>query len=145
MIERLDHVGIVVNDLEAAVAFFVALGMQVEGRAPIAGEWVDRVNGLRGIRADIATMRTPDGHGRVELTTFHSPAAVSAPPAEAMGNVLGLRSLMFAVDDLDAVVTALERHGGVMIGDIARYEDAYRLCAVRGPAGIIVSLAEALD
>ncbi|WP_323098161.1 VOC family protein [Intrasporangium sp. YIM S08009] len=141
---RMDHVSIVVDDLEAAKAFFVALGLELEGEAPIEGPAVDRLNALDDVRADIAMMRTPDGHGRLELTRFRSPAVVAAEPRDALGNTLGLRSVMFAVDDLHATVAALRPHGGEPIGEIVRYEDAYRLCYVRGPAGSIVSLAEAL-
>jgi catechol 2,3-dioxygenase-like lactoylglutathione lyase family enzyme len=111
-IQRMDHVSVVVDDLEAAIAFFVELGMELEGRAPIEGPSVDRVNGLDGVRVDIAMMRTPDGHGRVELTKFHTPTAVSAGPENAPVNMLGLRSVMFAVDDIDAAVAGLRPHGG---------------------------------
>lgn len=143
-IQRLDHVSVVVDDLEGAKAFFVELGMELEGEAPIEGPWVDRVNGLDGVRANIAMMRTPDGHGRLELTKFHTPAAVSAEPENALGNTLGLRSIMFAVDDIDATVAALRAHGAELVGEVAQYQDTYRLCYVRGPAGIIVALAEQL-
>jgi catechol 2,3-dioxygenase-like lactoylglutathione lyase family enzyme len=142
---QLHHVSVVVDDLEAAKAFFVELGMELEGEAPIEGPWVDRVNALDGVRVDIAMMRTPDGHGRLELTKFHSPTAVSAEPENALGNTLGLRSIMFAVDDVDATVAGLRAHGGELIGEVAQYRDIYRLCYVRGPAGIIVSLAEELS
>jgi len=138
------HVSVVVEDLEAAKAFFVALGMELEGEAPIEGAWVDRVNALDGVRVDIAMMRTPDGHGRLELTRFHHPAVVEPEPADALGNALGLRSLMFAVDDIDAAIAGLRAHGGELIGTVENYADVYRLCYVRGPAGIIVSLAEEL-
>jgi catechol 2,3-dioxygenase-like lactoylglutathione lyase family enzyme len=138
------HVSVVVDDLEAAKEFFLELGMEVEGEAPIEGPWVDRVNALDGVRVDIAMMRTPDGHGRLELTKFHSPAAVRADPEDALGNTLGLRSLMFAVDDIDATIADLRAHGAELIGTVENYEDIYRLCYVRGPAGIIVSLAEEL-
>jgi catechol 2,3-dioxygenase-like lactoylglutathione lyase family enzyme len=143
-IQRLDHVSVVVDDLEAAVAFFAELGMELEGRAPIEGPSVDRVNALDGVRVDIAMMATPDGHGRLELTKFHSPAAVRAEPENALGNTLGLRSIMFAVDDLDAGLAGLRAHGAELIGEVVQYEDSYRLCYVRGPAGIIVALAEQL-
>ncbi len=141
---RMDHVSIVVEDLEAAKAFFMALGLELEGEAPIEGPAVDRLNALDGVRAEIAMMRTPDGQGRLELTRFRSPAVVTAEPRDALGNTLGLRSVMFAVDDLHAAVEALRPHGGEPVGEVVQYEDAYRLCYVRGPAGIIVSLAEAL-
>ena len=144
-IQRLDHVSVVVDDLEAAKAFFVELGMELEGEAPIAGRWVDRVNGLDGVRVDIAMMRTPDGHGRLELTHFHTPEAVSAEPQNALGNTLGLRSIMFTVDDIDSTVAGLRAHGAQLVGEVAQYQDSYRLCYVRGPAGIIVALAEQLS
>jgi catechol 2,3-dioxygenase-like lactoylglutathione lyase family enzyme len=144
-IQRMDHVGVVVDDLEAAIAFFVELGMELEGEAPIEGRWVDRVNGLDGVRVDIAMMRTPDGHGRLELTKFHTPTAVSAEPENAPGNTLGLRSIMFAVDDIDATVAGLRAHGAELVGEVAQYQDSYRLCYVRGPEGIIVALAEQLS
>ena len=144
-IQRMDHVSVVVDDLEAAVAFFVDLGLELEGQAPIEGPSVDRVNGLDGVRVDIAMMRTPDGHGRLELTKFHSPKAVSAEPENALGNTLGLRSVMFAVDDIDATVADLRAHGGELVGEVVQYQDSYRLCYVRGPEGIIVALAEQLS
>jgi catechol 2,3-dioxygenase-like lactoylglutathione lyase family enzyme len=142
---RMDHVSVVVDDLEAAKAFFVELGMELEGEAPIEGRWVDRVNGLDGVRADIAMMRTPDGHGRLELTKFHSPTAISPEPENALGNTLGLRSIMFAVDDIDATVAGLRARGAELVGEVAQYQDSYRLCYVRGPEGIIVALAEQLS
>ncbi|MCW2886216.1 MAG: hypothetical protein JWL58_3078 [Streptosporangiaceae bacterium] len=145
MIERMDHVGVVVDDLEAATAFFVELGLVLEGEAAVEGRWVDRVNGLDGVRVDIAMMRTPDGHGGLELTKFHTPTAVSAEPENALGNTLGLRSVMFAVDDLDATVAGLRARGAELVGEVAQYQDSYRLCYVRGPEGIIVALAEQLS
>jgi catechol 2,3-dioxygenase-like lactoylglutathione lyase family enzyme len=144
-IQRMDHVSVVVDDLEAAIAFFVELGMELEGRAPIEGRSVDRLNALDGVRVDIAMMRTPDGHGRLELTKFHTPTAVSAEPENAPPNTLGLRSVMFAVDDVDATVARLRAHGAELVGEVAQYQDSYRLCYVRGPAGIIVALAEQLS
>ena len=144
-IQRMDHVSVVVDDLEAAVAFFVELGMELEGKASIEGPWVDRVNGLDGVRVDIAMLRTPDGHGRLELTKFHAPTAVSPEPQNALGNTLGLRSIMFAVDDIDAAVAGLRARGAELVGEVAPYQDSYRLCYVRGPAGIIVALAEQLS
>ena len=143
-IQRMDHVGVVVDELEAAIAFFVELGMELEGEAPIEGRWVDRVNGLDGVRVDIAMMRTPDGHGRLELTKFHTPTAVSAEPENAP-NTLGLRSIMFAVDDIDATIAGLRAHGAELVGEVAQYQDSYRLCYLRGPEGIIVALAEQLS
>jgi catechol 2,3-dioxygenase-like lactoylglutathione lyase family enzyme len=144
-IQRLDHVSVVVDDLEAATAFFVELGMELEGEAPIEGQEVDRLNGLDGVRVDIAMLRTPDGSGRLELTRFHSPEAVTAEPANALGNTLGLRSIMFAVDDLDATVAGLRGHGAHLVGEVVQYQDSYRLCYLRGPAGIIVALSEQLS
>ena len=144
-IQRMDHVSVVVDDLEAAIAFFVELGLELEGQKPIEGPSVDRLNALDGVRVDIAMMRTPDGHGRLELTKFHTPTAVSAEPENAPPNTLGLRSVMFAVDDVDATVARLRAHGAELVGEVAQYQDSYRLCYVRGPAGIIVALAEQLS
>jgi catechol 2,3-dioxygenase-like lactoylglutathione lyase family enzyme len=144
LIKRMDHVSVVVDDLEAAKAFFVELGLELEGEAPIEGGSVDRLNGIDGVRVDIAMMRTPDGHGRLELTKFHSPTAVSAEPENAPPNTLGLRSVMFTVDDVDATVAGLLAHGAELVGEIVQYQDSYRLCYLRGPAGIIVALAEQL-
>nr|WP_202885124.1 VOC family protein [Actinopolymorpha cephalotaxi] len=138
------HVSVVVEDLEAAKAFFVELGMELEGEAPIKGPWVDRINALDGVRVDIAMLRTPDGHGRLELTKFHHPEVISPEPKNALGNTLGLRSIMFAVDDVDAAVAGLRAHGGELIGEVEQYEDIYRLCYVRGPGEIIVALSEEL-
>ncbi|GAA3243677.1 VOC family protein [Dactylosporangium siamense] len=143
-IPQLHHVSVVVDDLEAAIGFFAELGMELEGQAPIEGPWVDRVNGLDGVRVDIAMMRTPDGHGRLELTKFHHPAVINPEPKDALGNTLGLRSIMFNVADVDAAVAGLRAHGGELIGTVEQYQDVYRLCYVRGPAGIIVSLAQEL-
>jgi catechol 2,3-dioxygenase-like lactoylglutathione lyase family enzyme len=143
-IQRMDHVSVVVGDLDAAVDFFAELGMELEGRAPIEGRWVDRVNAIDGVRVEIAMMRTPDGDGRLELTRFHSPAAISAQPEDAPPNTLGLRSVMFTVDDVDATVAGLRARGTRLVGEVVQYEDAYRLCYVRGPEGIIVALAEQL-
>jgi catechol 2,3-dioxygenase-like lactoylglutathione lyase family enzyme len=136
----MDHVGVVVEDLEAATAFFVELGMELEGEAAVEGPWVDRVNGIDGVRADLAMMRTPDGHSRLEPTTFRAPAATGAG-TNAPPNTLGLRNIMFAVDDLEDVVARLRPHGAELVDEVAQYEDSYRLCYVRGPAGIIVALA----
>jgi catechol 2,3-dioxygenase-like lactoylglutathione lyase family enzyme len=144
-IQRMDHVSVVVDDLEAAITFFAELGMELEGRAPIEGRAVDRLNGLDGIRVDIAMMKTPDGSGRLELTKFHSPAVISAEPQNAPPNTLGLRSVMFAVDDIDATLAGLRARGAELVGEVAQYEDSYRLCYLRGPEGIIVALAEQLS
>lgn len=143
-IKRLDHVSVVVEDLASATSFFAALGMTVEGEAPIAGDWVDAVNGIDDIRLDIVMMRTPDGHGRLELTSFHNPELVPLEPQDAPPNALGLRSVMFTVDSVDESLARLQAQGGELMGEVAQYEDQYRLCYVRGPAGIIVALAEEL-
>jgi catechol 2,3-dioxygenase-like lactoylglutathione lyase family enzyme len=143
-IQRMDNVLIVVDDLEAAKAFFAELGMELEGEATNEGPWVDRVVGLDGVRADLAMMRTPDGHGRVELTRFHTPPAIRPAPEDAPVNTLGMRRIMFAVDDVDDLVDRLRGHGAELVGEIAQYEDVYRLCFVRGPEGIIIGLAEEL-
>jgi catechol 2,3-dioxygenase-like lactoylglutathione lyase family enzyme len=144
-VRRMDNVGIVVDDLAAAIAFFVELGLELEGEAPVEGRWVDRVVGLDGVRIDIAMMRTPDGHGRLELTKFHRPTAVSSEPKNAPANTLGIRRIMFAVDDIDDVIARLHAHGAELVGELAQYEDKYRLCYVRGPEGIIIALAEQLS
>jgi catechol 2,3-dioxygenase-like lactoylglutathione lyase family enzyme len=144
-LKRMDNVLIVVEDLDAAKAFFVELGMQLEGQTLVEGPSVDSTVGLEGVRADIAMMRTPDGDGRVELTTFHTPPAVRAEPANAPANTLGIRRIMFAVDDLDDVIARLRTHGAELVGEVAQYEDSYRLCFLRGPEGIIIGLAEQLS
>jgi len=141
-VQRLDNVGIVVEDLDAAIAFFTELGLELESRAEIEGLWADRTVGLAGVRSDIAMMRTPDGHVRLELATYHAPAAVAADPHDPPPNTLGLHRVMFAVDDIDDTVARLRVHGAELLGEVARYEDSYRLCYLRGPAGIIVALAE---
>ena len=142
---RMDNVLLVVDDLKAAVAFFSALGMELEGETTVEGEWVDRVVGLDGVRSDIAMMRTPDGHGRLELDKFHTPPAIRAEPEDAPVNALGIRRIMFAVDDIDAVLARLRSHGAELVGEVVQYEDSYRLCYVRGPEGIIIALAEPLE
>lgn len=143
-LQRMDNVLIVVDDLEAAKAFFVELGMELEGETTVEGRWVDLVVGLENVRSEIAMMRTPDGHGRVELTKFHAPAAVRTEPTNAPANTLGIRRIMFAVDDVDDVLARLRAHGAELVGEVAQYEDMYRLCFIRGPEGIIVGLAEQL-
>ena len=143
-LQRMDNVLIVVDDLEAAKAFFAELGMELEGETQVEGPSVDRTVGLNDVRADITMMRTPDGHGRVELTKFRTPPAVRAEPQNAPANTLGIRRIMFAVEDIDDVVARLRTHGAELVGEIAQYEDHYRLCFVRGPEGIIVGLAQAL-
>ena len=144
-LQRMDNVLIVVDDLEAAKAFFAELGMELEGEAPVAGPWVDSTVGLNGVHADIAMMRTPDGHGKVELTKFHTPPAVRAEPENAPANTLGIRRIMFAVDDIDDVVARLRSRGAELVGEVAQYGDIYRLCFLRGPEGIIIGLAEQLS
>jgi catechol 2,3-dioxygenase-like lactoylglutathione lyase family enzyme len=133
------------NDLDAAKAFFAELGMELEGETQVEAPWVDRTVGLNDVRADLAMMRTPDGHGRVELTKFHTPPAVRAEPENAPANTLGIRRIMFTVDDIDDVVARLRSHGAELVGEIAQYEDSYRLCFLRGPEGIIIGLAEQLS
>jgi len=144
-IQRMDNVLIVVEDLEAAKAFFAELGMDLEGEATNEGPSVDKVVGLNDVRCDIAMMRTPDGHGRIELAKFHTPPAVRAEPEHAPANALGIRRIMFAVEDIDDVVARLRSHGGELVGEMAQYEDSYRLCFLRGPDGIILGLAEQLS
>jgi catechol 2,3-dioxygenase-like lactoylglutathione lyase family enzyme len=144
-IKRLDHVVVVVDDLAAAVAFFTALGMTQEGAMPLEGPWIDRVNGIENVQVDIVMMRTPDGHGKLELTKFRNPELVEIEPAIAPPNALGLRSVMFAVESVDDTLARLRGHGTELIGEVVQYEDQYRLCYVRGPAGIIVALAEELS
>jgi catechol 2,3-dioxygenase-like lactoylglutathione lyase family enzyme len=144
-LRRMDNVLIVVEDLEAAKAFFAELGMELEGETQVEGPSVGSVIGLTDVRADIAMMRTPDGHGRVELTRFHTPPAVRAEPQDAPSNALGIRRIMFAVDDIDDVVTRLRAHGGELVGEIEQYEDSYRLCFLRGPEGFVIGLAEQLS
>ncbi len=141
---RMDNVLIVVDDLEAAKAFFVELGMEMEGQAPVEGSSVDRLIGLEGVRSEIAMLRTPDGHGRIELDKFHAPPAVSAEPRSEPVNALGIRRIMFAVDDIDEVLTRLRRHGAELIGEVVQYENSYRLAYVRGPEGIMLALAQQL-
>jgi len=143
MIYRMDHVGVVVEDLAAAVAFFVELGLELEGEATVEGEWVDQLIGLDGVRADLAVVRTPDGHGRVELSTFHTPVATQSAP-RAPVNTPGIPRLTFRVDAVDDVLDRLRGHGAELVGEVARYQDMYRYCYLRGPAGIIIGLFEEL-
>ncbi len=142
---RMDNLLVVVDDLEAAVAFFTELGMELEGRAIVEGESVDRLVALDGVRSEIVMMRTPDGHGRIELDKFHTPPAVRAEPEDAPVNALGIRRFMFVVDDLDDVLTRLRRHGAELVGEVTQYEDSYRLCYLRGPGGVMVALSEELS
>jgi catechol 2,3-dioxygenase-like lactoylglutathione lyase family enzyme len=140
-IVRMDHVGIVVDDLPAATAFFLELGLALQGQGPVEGSWVDRVVGLDGVRAEIAMLQTPDGHGRVELAKFHAPRTPGRD-GDAPANAPGIRHVTFAVEDIDDVVARLQARGAELVGEVERYEDRYRLCYVRGPEGIIVELAE---
>jgi catechol 2,3-dioxygenase-like lactoylglutathione lyase family enzyme len=142
-IERMDHVGIVVDDLAAATAFFVELGLKTQGEASVEGASVDRVVGLEGVRADVVMLETPDGRSRLELSQFHAPPSPGGDP-HAPSNTLGIRHVTFAVDDVDAALAGVRAHGGELVGEVVNYNDVYRLCYVRGPAGIIVELAERL-
>ena len=139
----MDHVGVVVEDLAAAIAFFVELGLELEGETTVEGEWVDQLVGLEGVRADLAFLRTPDGNGRVELSTFHSPAATGTAPREPV-NTPGIPRLTFAIDSVDDVLDRLRPHGAELVGEVAQYEDIYRYCYVRGPDGVIIGLVEDL-
>jgi len=141
---RMDNVLLVVDELEAAIAFFTELGMELEGQTTVEGSDVDRLVALDGVRSDIAVMRTPDGHGRIELDRFHTPLAVRAEPEDAPVNALGIRRIMFTVDDLEAVLGRLRGRGAELLGEVVQYGNEYRLCYVRGPEGILVALAEQL-
>jgi catechol 2,3-dioxygenase-like lactoylglutathione lyase family enzyme len=138
---RMDHVGIVVDDLAAATEFFVQLGLELQGGASVEGESVDRIVGLEGVRAEIVMLQTPDGHGRLELSKFHAPSD-QGNSRSAQANTPGIRHVTFAVDDVDAVVAGLQARGTELIGELVRYGNSYRLCYVRGPEGIIIELAE---
>src|SRR6476620_9758454 len=143
-IQRMDNVGIVVDDLDAAVAFFTELGMELEGRMPIEGAWAGRVVGLDGMRSEIAMMRIANAPGRLELAMYHAPKAIIPEPEVTPPNTLGLHRVMFAVDDLEDTLARLRRHGAELVGDVTRYEDSYLLCYLRGPSGIILALAQQL-
>ena len=140
-IQRMEHVGIVVDDLAAATAFFVELGFKVQGEGLVEGGWVNRVVGLEDVRVEFAMVETPDGHGRLELVKFHAPSSPGGD-RHAPANTPGIRHLAFAVDDIDAVVASVRARGAELVGEVENYEDIYRLCYVRGPEGIIVELAE---
>lgn len=142
---RMDNVLLVVQDLDGAIAFFTELGMTLEGRMIVEGPWVDRTIGIDGARSEIAMMRTPDGHGRIELDRFHTPEAVVPEPGPSTVNAIGYRRVMFAVDDIDAVVARLQRIGAELVDEIVQYEDTYRLCYLRGPEGILIGLGQPLD
>lgn len=140
----MDHVGIVVEDLAAATEFFVELGLELKGEGAVEGSWVDRVVGLEGVKAEIAMLQTPDGHGRIELAKFHAPLSQSQG-THPQANTPGIRHVTFAVDDIDAVIAGLRSRGAELVGELERYKDSYLLCYVRGPEGIIVELAEPID
>ena len=140
-LQRMDHVGIVVDDLAAAIAFFIELGLELEGETTVEGPWVDRIVGLEGVRSDVALLQTPDGHGKLELARFHSPPARAADQS-APANTLGLRHVLFVVRGIDEVIDRLRAHGAELIGNVEQYENRYRLCYIRGPEGIIIELAE---
>jgi catechol 2,3-dioxygenase-like lactoylglutathione lyase family enzyme len=141
-IQRMDNVAIVVDDLDAAVEFFTELGMELEGKGQIEGIWADHTVGLDGVRSEIAMMRTPDGRSKLELTRYDAPAASDPDPQNPPPNTLGLHRVMFAVDDIDDTVARLRSRGAELLGEVAQYENIFRLCYLRGPAGIIVALAE---
>jgi catechol 2,3-dioxygenase-like lactoylglutathione lyase family enzyme len=140
-IQRMEHVGIVVDDLAAATEFFLELGLELQGEGSVEGQWADRIVGLDGVRSEIAMLQTPDGNGRIELSKFHSPPTRGGD-RDAPANTPGIRHIAFAVEDIDAVVAGLRARGTELVGELERYEDSYRLCYVRGPEGIIVELAE---
>jgi catechol 2,3-dioxygenase-like lactoylglutathione lyase family enzyme len=140
---RLEHIGIVVDDLASATAFFTALGLEVEGEASVEGDPVDRINGLADVRADVVILRTPDGNGKVELAKYRSPSyTVAGDGGPAPANAPGMRHILFVVDDIEESLAALRAHGGELVGELVNYSNSYWLCYVRGPAGIIVELAE---
>ena len=141
----MDNVLIVVDDLEAAKSFFIELGLELEGETQVEGPSVDSLIGLKDVRATLALMRTPDGHGRIELDKFHTPNAIRFGPVDAPVNALGIRRIMFAVDDVEGVIARLRTHGAELVGEVAQFEDSYRLCYVRGPEGIVVGLAQQLS
>jgi len=143
-VKRMDNVGIVVEDLDGAVEFFTELGLQLEGRAPVEGGWADGVTGLRGMRVEIAMMRTPDGHSRLEISRFLAPPVV-ADHRSAPVNALGYLRVMFTVEDIDDTLARLVKRGAKLVGEVVRYEDIYRLCYVRGPEGILIGLAQQLE
>ncbi|MEU1392886.1 MULTISPECIES: VOC family protein [unclassified Nonomuraea] len=143
-IQRMDNVLIVVEDLDAVIAFFLELGMELEGRGPIEGRWAERVIGLDGVRQEVAMLRIPGGAGGIELAMFHTPKPIRPEPKDPPANTLGIRRVMFAVDDVEDVIARLRPHGAELVGTLERFEDSYLLCYVRGPEGIIVGLAQEL-
>lgn len=142
---RMHNVGIVVEDIKSVIAFFAELGMELEGEAKVEGKWVDRVVGLDGVRIEIAMMRTPDGHSRIELIKFRNPASTGAEPSKEPVNMRGIRRIMFSVNNIEDVMSRLRAHGAELIGEVVQYEDMYLLCYVRGPEGIIIALAQQLN
>ena len=142
-VKRMDNVGIVVEDLDAAIEFFTELGLELEGRAPVEGDWADGVTGLRDMRVEIAMMRTPDGHSRLELSRFLAPPVV-ADHRVAPVNALGYLRVMFTVEDIDDTLTRLGKRGAKLVGEVVQYENIYRLCYIRGPEGILIGLAQQL-
>jgi catechol 2,3-dioxygenase-like lactoylglutathione lyase family enzyme len=143
-VQRLEHIGIVVDDLAAATAFFAALGLELEGEASVEGDLVNRINGLKDVRADIVILRTPDGNAKVELAKYHSPY-YDGEDEPAPANAPGIRHILFVVDDIKASLAGLRSHGGELVGELVNYENSYWLCYVRGPAGTIVELAEKIS
>ncbi len=143
-VKRMDNVGIVVESLDAAISFFAELGLELEGRATIEGDWAGRVTGLRDQRVEVATMRTPDGHSRLELSRFLTPPVI-ADHRNAPVNALGYLRVMFTVEDLDETLARLRKHGAQLVGDVVQYEDAYRLCYIRGPEGLLIGLAQEIS
>jgi catechol 2,3-dioxygenase-like lactoylglutathione lyase family enzyme len=143
-IKRMENVGIVVANIDAAIEFFTELGLELEGRAPIEGAWADAVTGLRGMRVEIAMMRTPDGHSKLELSRFDAPPVVS-DHRSAPVNALGYLRVMFTVTDIDDTLARLCERGGTLVGEVVQYQDAYRLCYIRGPEGILIGLAQELE
>lgn len=141
-IQRMDNVGIVVDDLKAAIEFFLELGLELEGETTVEGQWAGRTIGLDGVKCDIAMLRTPDGHARLELSKFHAPPVIRRTPEPAPVNALGYLRVMFAVDDIEDVLARLQAHGAELVGEVVQYEDIYRLCYIRGPEGIMIGLAE---
>jgi catechol 2,3-dioxygenase-like lactoylglutathione lyase family enzyme len=142
-VQRMDNVGIVVESLDAAISFFAELGLELEGRATVEGEWAGRVTGLRDQRVEIAMMRTPDGHGRLELSRFLTPPTLE-DHRNAPVNALGYLRVMFAVDDIDETLARLRERGAQLVGEVVQYEDVYRLCYIRGPEGLLIGLAQEL-
>ncbi len=143
-LQRMHNVGIIVDDLDAVIAFFVELGMELEGKAVVEGPWAARLVGLDDQRVDVAMMRVPGGHGRIELAKYHTPKAIGGVPEDAPVNTLGIRRIMFAVDDIDDAIARLCAAGAELVGEVMQYDDIYRLCYIRGPEGIVVALAEEL-